>query len=93
MKAYLGGVPTDKMWVLDLNSQAKPIYTRNNGDGLYGHPYIWCTLNTYGGQNGLYGPDVSKEIFGDGTPDNGIWAALNNNSTISGIGLTMEGIW
>lgn len=41
MKAYLGGVPAEKMWVLDLNTQARPVYTRNNGDGFYGHPYIW----------------------------------------------------
>eukprot|EP01051_Picozoa_sp_SAG22_P010022 SAG22_NODE_877_length_6715_cov_28.285369_3_plen_370_part_00 len=92
MKAYLGGVAKEKMWVLDLNSQASPIYTRNKGDGLYGHPYIWCTLNTYGGQNGLYGPDVGREIFGtDGTA--GVRTALNDGSTISGVGLTMEGIW
>ena len=93
MKSYLGGVAKDRMWVLDLNTQAKPVYTRNNGDGLYGHPYIWCTLNTYGGQNGLYGPNVAESIFGDGSPKKGVWAAMNNNSTISGVGITMEGIW
>jgi len=39
------------------------------------------------------GPDVGRSIFGDGTPNSGVWAALNNNSTISGVGITMEGIW
>jgi alpha-N-acetylglucosaminidase len=90
--AYLGGVAKEKMWVLDLNTESRPIYTRNQGDGLYGHPYIWCSLNTYGGQNGLYGPDVSTSIFG-ATGESGVKAALDSNSTISGVGITMEGIW
>ena len=48
MSAYLGGVADEKMWILDLNTQASPIYTRNGGNGLYGKSFIWCTLSTYG---------------------------------------------
>ena len=36
MEAYLGGVARHKLWVLDLNTQVNPVYTRNHGDGFFG---------------------------------------------------------
>ena len=41
-----------------------------------------------GGQNGLYGPDVADSIFG-ANGASGVKAALENNSTINGVGITM----
>jgi hypothetical protein len=51
-----------------------------------GHPFIWCTLLNFGGQQGMLG-DLS-------TVQNGLTAALTaKDTTINGVGITMEGIW
>eukprot|EP00041_Stephanoeca_diplocostata_P038457 m.1517851 g.1517851 ORF g.1517851 m.1517851 type:complete len:1260 (-) comp25219_c0_seq4:160-3939(-) len=82
IEAYLGGVPTAKMWLLDLFGDSNPIWVKTAS--FYGHPYIWCTLLNFGGQQGITGnvPQVTA----------GLQRALDN-STINGVGITMEGIW
>ena len=51
MKAYLNAVPDDKMWLLDLNAEARPVWSLS--ESFYGKPFIWCTLLVYGGQQGM----------------------------------------
>ena len=82
IKAYLGGVPTAKMWLLDLFGDSNPIWSKTAS--YHGHPFIFCTLLNFGGQQGIVGntPRVAS-----GT------AAAVVNSTINGVGITMEGIW
>ena len=50
---------------------------------FYGHPYFLCTLLKFGGQQGLSG-NMGRVVAGR--------EASLANSTISGIGITMEGI-
>ena len=86
IEAYVGGVAKDKLWLLDLSTSSRPVWTYTKS--FYGHPYIWCTLSTFGGQNGLYGPDVGTSVLG------GVYDGLNDaDSTMNGVGITMEGIW
>jgi hypothetical protein len=81
-EAYLSGVPAASMWLLDLFGDSSPVWSRTNS--FYGHPYIWCTLLNFGGQQGIAGDAVAIT--------NGV-AQAKSNSTISGVGITMEGIW
>lgn len=80
--AYLGGVATRKMWLLDLFGDSRPQWSRTAS--FYGHPYFFCTLLNFGGQQGLVGniPRIMQGL-----------AVSLANSTISGVGITMEGIW
>jgi alpha-N-acetylglucosaminidase len=52
---------------------------------FFGKPFIWCTLLVYGGRQGLYG-NLNAVYDGYGK-------ALSQNTTLSGVGITMEGIW
>jgi hypothetical protein len=71
------------MWLLDLFGDSNPIWSKTAS--FYGHPFIFCTLLNFGGQQGIVGntPRIAS----------GMDAALAQNSTISGVGITMEGIW
>ena len=84
VKAYLSGVADDAMIILDLYSDSRPIYL--DYDSYYGKPFFWCTLHDFGGHDGIQGnlPNIM----------NGFVKGLNfPNTTIMGVGTTMEGIW
>lgn len=83
IEAYLGGVASGKMWLLDLFGDSNPIWSKTAS--FYGHPFIFCTLLNFGGQQGITGNVPRIEA--------GMQAALDKNSTITGVGITMEGIW
>eukprot|EP01084_Bolivina_argentea_P238711 401060_1 len=84
ISAYLSGVPDDGMIILDLYSDKSPVYS--TCDSYFGKPFIWCTLHDFGGVNGIRG-NLSAIT-------NGFIDGLNfRNTTIMGIGTTMEGIW
>jgi hypothetical protein len=53
VQAYLSGVPIGHMIILDLNTEAGPVYKEY--DGFFGHTWIWNALITYGGRRGIYG--------------------------------------
>jgi len=82
IKALLAGVPDDRMIILDLYSENIPIWP--DTDSYYGKPFIWCMLANFGGNIGLYGTMLNVS---QGPID-----ALNANSTMVGVGITMEGI-
>ncbi|KAI0209877.1 Alpha-N-acetylglucosaminidase [Lamellibrachia satsuma] len=82
-KALLTSVPLGRMIVLDLSSDVKPTYTTL--ESYFGQPFIWCMLHDYGGVVDWYG--VVDTI------NNGPFVGRAfPNSTMVGIGLTMEGI-
>eukprot|EP01084_Bolivina_argentea_P185791 320337_1 len=84
VSAYLSGVNDDAMIILDLVSEHDPIY--NKYESYYGKPFVWNTLHDYGGHDGIEG-DIPAIT-------NGVVDALNfPNTTIMGVGTTMEGIW
>ncbi|XP_069126056.1 alpha-N-acetylglucosaminidase-like [Argopecten irradians] len=84
IKAYLTGVPTGKMMILDLYSEIAPIFTRTQS--YYGQPFIWCMLHNFGGTSEMYGAflNINNGPFdGRAFPD----------STMVGLGITPEGIY
>lgn len=83
VKAYLTAVPNDRQWILDLNSESGSLWQSTSS--FYGKPFIWCTLLVYGGRQGYYG-NLDKVY-------SGYSAAVGGNTTVTGVGITMEGIW
>lgn len=83
IQALLHGVPIGRMIVLDLFAEANPVFSYTQS--FYGQPFIWCMLQNFGGNNGLFGTVESI--------NSGPFQALSfPNSTIVGIGMTPEGI-
>lgn len=84
IKALLNAVPNDKMIILDLWSERKPVW--NKTEAYYGKPWIWCMLHNFGGNTSLYGR--MHNVANDPA------ATLHNPKAgqLSGIGLTPEGI-
>lgn len=83
VEAYLSGVPNaEDMIVLDLYTEAQPQWNRTNN--YFGKQWVWCELHGYGGNMGFEGNLQAVT--------QGPIAALNSpNSTMKGMGLTMEG--
>lgn len=82
MAAYLSGVPSGALLVLDLNSNAAPVWPQlvdNNA------PFVWCVLHNYGGRRALYGnlPVIAVQPRRD-------WARARE--WMVGTGVTMEAI-
>jgi alpha-N-acetylglucosaminidase len=84
IKALLNAVPNDKMIILDLYSESKPMW--NKTEAYYGKPWIWCMLHNFGGNISLYGR--MNNVANDPVE------AKNNPASgkMSGIGLTPEAI-
>ena len=84
IKALLNAVPNDKMIILDLWSEKKPVW--NKTEAYYGKPWIWCMLHNFGGNINLYGR--MDEVAG------GPAVALHDPAAgkLTGLGLTPEGI-
>ncbi|OQR94297.1 alpha-N-acetylglucosaminidase (NAGLU) [Achlya hypogyna] len=84
IEAYVGGVPDDKMLILDLYSEVVPIWRKTLN--YFGKPWIYCVLHNFGGNLGLRGdlPTIATDP---------IAARKASNGTMVGIGLTMEGIF
>ncbi|KAG8253635.1 hypothetical protein J6590_029208 [Homalodisca vitripennis] len=82
-QALLTSVPKGKMLVLDLMSELQPQFERL--DSYFGQPFIWCMLHNFGGTLGMHGTAkrVNENVFRDRSAP---------NTSMVGIGLTMEGI-
>ena len=83
MKGWITAVPKGKLILLDLMAEESPLWQRS--ESYYGAPFIWCMLNDFGGNNGMWGDFPSLST---GPSD-----ARKSGSTIVGVGLTPEGIW
>lgn len=77
----LDAIPSGQLTVLDLNAETNPQWSRR---GHRGHPWVWCMLLNFGGNEGLYGKldHVTQAVD----------AARHSATPPAGIGLTMEGI-
>ncbi|KAG2778952.1 Alpha-N-acetylglucosaminidase [Phytophthora cactorum] len=84
VKAYLDGVPTDKLIILDFYSESVPIW--NKMDNYFGKNWIYCVLHNFGGNTGMRGDLPTLAM----APVLANWAG---NGTMAGVGLTMEGIF
>ena len=99
ISAYLGGVPNDKMIILDLYryvmsfmllcyrerfSEVHPIWSKTQN--FFGKSWIYCVLHNFGGNLGIRGdlPTIATAPLS---------ALKSSNNTMVGIGLTMEGIY
>lgn len=84
VKAYLDGVPTDKLIVLDFYSDSVPIW--NKMDNYFGKSWLYCVLHNFGGNTGMRG-DLATLATAP------VLANRAGNGTMIGVGLTMEGIF
>ncbi|MGJ1264844.1 alpha-N-acetylglucosaminidase [Sphingobacterium spiritivorum] len=84
IKALLNAVPNDRMLILDLWTETRPVWSRT--DAYYGKPWLWCMAHNFGGTTNLFG---KMPIIVNG-PTN----TLRNprRGRYSGMGLTMEAI-
>ncbi|XP_031250940.1 alpha-N-acetylglucosaminidase-like [Pistacia vera] len=83
MKALLHSVPVGRLVVLDLFAEVKPIWITS--EQFYGVPYIWCMLHNFAGNIEMYG-------LLDSIASGPVEARISENSTMVGIGMSMEGI-
>ncbi|HEY8894316.1 MAG TPA: alpha-N-acetylglucosaminidase, partial [Niastella sp.] len=84
MKALLNAVPNDRMIILDLYSEAHPVW--NHSEAYYGKPWIWNMLHNFGGNISLWGR--MESVAND--PANALHDPASGK--MRGIGLTPEGI-
>ncbi len=84
IKALLNAVPDSQMIVLDLYSDAHPVWNRT--DAYYGKPWIWSMLQNFGGNISLFGR--MRHVAAD--PAIALHDPESKNMT--GIGITPEGI-
>ncbi|RHY35233.1 hypothetical protein DYB32_000292 [Aphanomyces invadans] len=84
IQAYVGGVPDDKLIILDLYSEVVPIWKKSHN--YFGKSWIYCVLHNFGGNMGLRGdlPTIGTDP---------VASRLASNGTMIGVGLTMEGIF
>ncbi|ASU36370.1 alpha-N-acetylglucosaminidase [Mucilaginibacter xinganensis] len=84
IKALLNAIPNDQMIILDLYSDAHPVWNRT--DAYYGKPWIWNMLQNFGGNISLFGR--MRHVAADPA------IALHDpeSKNMMGIGLAPEGI-
>ena len=82
-KALLGAVPDDRMILLDLFCETRPVWPIT--EAFYGKPWVFCILHNFGGRVALYG--------GLRQTSENLTAALESpeRGKLSGVGLIMEG--
>jgi alpha-N-acetylglucosaminidase len=51
-RAYLSGVPDDRLLLLDLWGEHAPMWRRT---GMYGRRWVWCAVHNFGGRFALFG--------------------------------------
>ncbi|XP_026423582.1 alpha-N-acetylglucosaminidase-like [Papaver somniferum] len=83
MKALLHSVPIGKLVLLDLFAEVKPVWITS--EQFYGVPYIWCMLHNFAGNIEMYG-------VLDAVASGPVEARISENSTMVGVGMSMEGI-
>jgi len=84
VRAYLSGVPNDRMILLDLFTEYSPVFSRENN--YYGKKWIWCMLHNFGGNPGMWGnlTHILKQPHLD--------RGAGSDNTMAGVGITMEAI-
>jgi len=84
VKSFLSQVPNDKMIIIDLANESFAGWQKH--DGFYGKPWIYSTINNYGGNSQLGGNLISASCDAE--------AMLNNpkKGNVVGYGISPEGI-
>jgi alpha-N-acetylglucosaminidase len=84
VKAFLSGVPDDRLLVLDLHCDATPLWKQR--EGFFGKPWVWSFLYNFG-NNTILGTSGPLERFND------LAAARKDplGKNLRGVGLMMEG--
>lgn len=84
MEALLNVIPNNKMILLDLWSETRPVWSRT--EAYFGKPWIWCMLLNFGGNVGMFGRmDTIARIPA-------LTLQSKSSGDMVGIGLTPEGI-
>jgi hypothetical protein len=83
IQAYLAGAPDNGTLILDLWSEAVPVWSKTQS--YYGKPFIWCMLHDFGGNRDLFG---NLDIIAQQP----VAARNAAGSTMVGTGLTPEAI-
>ncbi|MFH1743610.1 MAG: alpha-N-acetylglucosaminidase [bacterium] len=84
VKAFLGGVPDDRMILLDLFCDVSPVW--NKTESFHGKPWIWCILQNFGNTVRMSGPlaKINQDLHEAlSSPERG---------NLSGIGMIQEGL-
>lgn len=84
VRAYLDGVPDNKMIILDLYSEVRPVWQQM--DNYFGKQWIYCVLHNFGGNTGMRGDLPTLATAPAAARD-------ASDGTMAGIGLAMEGIF
>jgi len=83
IKAWLKPIPIGRILLLDLAAELEPIYTRTQG--YFGHPFLWCMIENFGGNTRMYG--MTDNVI------QGLQSARTKYpDQVVGIGTTPEGI-
>ena len=83
-RAMFGAVPDDRMILLDLACEARPVWSET--DAFYGKPWLWCIIQDYGDVVSLHGglPRIAEGLEGAfRSPSRG---------KLSGMGFVQEGL-
>jgi alpha-N-acetylglucosaminidase len=84
IKAFLDAVPNERMAVLDLFCESRPMW--NETEAFFGKPWLWCNIQNFGNTVFLGGP--LNKIAGD------LPAARRdpNSGQLVGLGFVNEGL-
>ena len=75
-------VPPGRFFTRDLYAEESPVWMET--DSMFGQPWLWCSLQNYGGRAGMYG-------MMDTVAQAPAWA-WSQSPTMVGLGLTQEGL-
>lgn len=82
IKGFTSGVPAERLVILDMEAESSPLWTWSHS--LCNASFVLAFMDNFGGNNGLYG-DLTRVV--QATQN-----ALQNSTSIVGVGITMEGI-
>ncbi|GMT35427.1 hypothetical protein PFISCL1PPCAC_26724, partial [Pristionchus fissidentatus] len=82
VESFLTRVPVGRMIILDLQAEKRALY--KEFDGFFGHFFVWCLLQNFGGNTQMRG-NLGKLHENYRT-------AVDSVPSMAGMGLTMEGI-
>jgi len=84
IQALFNAIPDRRLIVLDLWSETRPVWSRTNA--YYDKPWIWCMLQNFGGNVGMFGRMDTIALV----PIRTLKDKASGN--LVGLGLTPEGI-
>eukprot|EP00980_Cylindrotheca_fusiformis_P012012 scaffold2844_cov123-Cylindrotheca_fusiformis.AAC.5 len=83
LKGIIDAVPKEHFVIMDMSNTGLGEWTKFNNASFWGAPFVWTTLNNYGGTHGIKG-DIRRL--------NPFPFEITPTTSITGIGATPEGI-